>query len=127
LALLLLLGPALSLADTPAEESSSVFPQRLSARDLLYACNSSAMTQVGRERRQYCTGFVSGVEEAVRLLEARRGRRTVCLPADVSSRRLADSYTRYARQHASILSKPAAEVALEALTELYACRDADLR
>ena len=35
---------------------------------MLMACASSGLSRIGRERRRYCAGFVSGVEEAVRLL-----------------------------------------------------------
>ena len=124
LLLLLLLGPAVAFGEQQQDDSDVVFPQRLNARDLLYACNSSAITHVGRERRRYCAGFISGVEEAARLLQARHGdggRARICLPLDVSSRRLADIYTRYAARHESILEQPAAEVAFEALASAFPC------
>ena len=41
----------------------------------------------------------------------------------MSSRRLADIYSRYAAQHEAILKQPAAEVALDALTSAFACDD----
>ncbi len=122
---LLLLAPVVAFAEQPAADADVVFPQRLSARDLLYTCNSSAITHVGRERRRYCAGFISGVEEAARLLQARHGnggRASTCLPVDVSSRRLADIYSRYASQHESILEQPAAEVALDALANAFPCQ-----
>ena len=93
LPLLLLFYTPGALAEEPTPGDEPVFPQRLSARDLLYACNASALTGVGRERRRYCAGFISGVEEAARLLRAGSGQgayQRSCMPADVSSRRLAD-------------------------------------
>jgi hypothetical protein len=124
LLLLALLAPSVAPGEQQPADPDVVFPQRLSARELLYACNSSTITQVGRERRRYCAGFISGVEEAARLLQAERGgagSASICLPLDVSSRRLADIYTRYAGQHESMLEKPAAELALHALTSAFPC------
>lgn len=122
--LLCLLAPAVACGEEPPAVGDVVFPQRLSARELLYACNSSAITQVGRERRRYCAGFISGAEEAARLLQAGRGdagSAGICMPVDVSSRRLADIYTRYAAQHESMLEKPAVELALDALSSAFPC------
>ena len=119
LVLLCLLAPAVARGEEPPADAEVVFPQRFSARELLYACNSSAITRVGRERRRYCAGFISGVEEAARLLQA--GRASICLPLDVSSRRLADIYTRYAGQHESMLEQPAVELALDALRSAFPC------
>lgn len=120
----LLLGPAVAMP--PPADPEVVFPQQLNARDLLYACNASAITAVGRERRRYCAGFISGVEEAARLLPNRlgdSGSSSICLPANVSSRQLADMYSRYAAQHESILEQPAAQVALDALAGAFPCAD----
>jgi hypothetical protein len=121
---LLLGGAAVVFAEQQPIDPDVVFPQRLSARDLLYACNSSAITHVGRERRRYCAGFISGVEEAARLLQARHGTgggARICLPVDVSSRRLADLYSKYAAQNESLLERPAAELALDALANAFPC------
>jgi len=125
--MLCLLAPAAVPGESQPPDADVVFPQRLSARELLYACTSSALTQVGRERRRYCAGFISGVEEAARLLQGRPGDEAnarVCQPIDVSSRRLADIYSRYASQHESLLDKPAAELALDALTSAFPCQGA---
>jgi hypothetical protein len=124
LLLLALLVPAVAPGEQDAADADIVFPQRLSARELLYACNASAITQVGRERRRYCAGFISGAEEAARLLKAGRGgggSASICLPVEVSSRRLADIFSRYAAQHETMLEKPAAELALDALTSAFPC------
>ncbi len=123
---LLLLAPALAVGEPQQPgDPEVIFPQRFSARELLYACNSSAITQVGRERRRYCAGFISGVEEAARLLQvgqAADGTGRICLPIDVSSRRLADVYTRYAAQHDAVLEQPAAQVTLDALASAFPCK-----
>ena len=79
------------LATVPAaaqetEEMEPQFPQQQSARDLLVACASSRLTGTGRERRRYCSGFVSGVEEAERVLHpGGQVARTFCTPPDVSA------------------------------------------
>jgi hypothetical protein len=124
LLLLALLAPTVAPGEQQPADPDVVFPQRLSAGELLYACNSSTITQVGRERRRYCAGFIGGVEEAARLLQAGRGdagSARIRLPVDVSSRRLADIYTRHAGQHESMLERPAAELGLEALTSAFPC------
>ena len=107
----MLFAPARAFGEQQPSDPEVIFPQRFTARDLLYACNSSALTDVGRERRRYCAGFISGVEEAVRLLQAGQaagGGPRICLPVDVSSRRLADMYTRYAARNDAVLEQPAA-------------------
>ena len=67
LASLFLLASAGNIA-AQEEGMEPQFPQQQSAGDLLRACASSRLTSTGRERRRYCAGFVSGVEEAVRML-----------------------------------------------------------
>lgn len=104
-----------------AQNVDSVLPRHLTARDLLYACNASALSAVGRGRRQYCAGFVSGVEEALRLVEDAPPQRSMCLPASVSARRLADVYSRFASQRGTRLDEPAAKLARDALAEAYPC------
>ena len=103
-----------------ADEPTTVHPQQLSARDLLQACASSALTATGRERRRYCDGFVSGVEEGVRLGVQAPGK-SICVPADISARRLSETYIRYAADHRNDLGRPAAVVVMDALRETYPC------
>ena len=114
-----------SLAFSQQEESDTdaYFPQQLKAKDLLIACSSSSITNLGRERQKYCHGFISGVEEAVRLLaqESPSSNNKICAPDNLTSRNLAKSYTRYASKKTTDLSKPAALVVVEALTEDYPC------
>jgi len=100
------------------------FPQKQSARDLLNACASSRMTATGRERRRYCAGFVSGVEEAVRLLGlGKAAELTLCTPDDVTATQLANAFVRYGAGHESQLEEPAVGVVLYALAEAYPCVD----
>lgn len=112
-------------ADNASREADVVFPQRLDAQALLYSCNASAITNRGRENRRYCSGFISGVEEAARLLRddnAGTAAAQICMPSTTSSRELRDMYSRYAKQHADMLSQPAARVALMALQQAYPCQ-----
>jgi hypothetical protein len=53
-------------ARVETEEMVAEFPQQQTAHDLLTACASSSISNLGRCRRKYCAGFVSGVEEAIR-------------------------------------------------------------
>jgi hypothetical protein len=111
-----------ALSENVADESEAVFPQRLNAQELLYTCNASAITSKGRERRRYCEGFISGVEEASRLIQADRtvGQK-ICMPSATSSRELRAVYTRYATKNTQLLAEPAAQVALGALQLAYPC------
>ena len=104
-------------------EAVRYFPQQLTAQDLLNACASSALTHTGRQRRRYCAGFISGVEEAVRLMEARDpdAARTVCAPAGVTARRLAAAYLEFMPRRSPAPGEPAAAAVLRALTEAYPC------
>lgn len=108
----------------PAEESDTYFPQQLSARDLLTACASSSLTGSGRLRQRYCRGFVSGIEEAVRLLQLRdsgMSRGPFCIPAGTSARSLADTFIRHASGPGIDLDQPSASVVLEALVKGFPC------
>ncbi len=105
-------------------DSAVVYPQQMSARDLLQTCAASKLTGLGRERRRYCDGFVSGVEEGARLLIGQSGLRpSVCAPANITARSLADTFVKYAAGHGSDLSRPAAGVVLDALSAAYPCAD----
>jgi hypothetical protein len=100
----------------------SQFPQQQSAGDLLRYCAASRLTGTGRERRRYCAGFVSGVEEAMRLLQSSGlSSRRVCSPSNVTAATLADVYVKYGANHKGELKDPAAEVVLYALEEAYPC------
>ena len=88
----------------------SEFPQQQTARDLLTACASSSISNIGRARRKYGAGFVSGVEEAIRfesqLLETES---RICPITDIISQQLADAFIRYATANTKQLDKPAVE------------------
>ncbi len=96
------------------------FPQQQSAGDLLRACASSRLTSTGRERRRYCAGFVSGVEEAVRLLGPNG---QICTPPDVTASALAEAFVKYGATHKGELNDPAAAVVQHALASAYPCSD----
>jgi hypothetical protein len=104
------------------EDMELQFPQQQSAGDLLRACAASRLTATGRERRRYCAGFVSGVEEAIRLLDngGNEGPR-ICTPPDVTASALADAFVRYGATHKGELKDPAAAVVQHALAEAYPC------
>jgi len=118
LLLLLNVSSAFSNDHTPASET--ILPQQMSAQELLYKCNASTMTSKGRGSGQYCTGFISGVEEATRFVQTGNGK-NVCMPPNVSSRSMKVVYTRYALQNRQILNKPAAQIVLLALRSAYPC------
>jgi len=118
---LLILIPAIGARaqEAPMEPQ---FPQQQSAGDLLRICAASRLSATGRERRRYCAGFVSGVEEALRLLQReRRSEYRVCTPPDVSASTLAEVYVKYGANHKGELPDPAAEVVLHAIVDAYPC------
>ena len=120
---LLVWGSALAKDET--ETSQPIFPQQLTARNLLSHCASSSLTDLGRTRQRYCWGFISGVEESVRL-QLQKSPVTVaqkiCVPEGVSSRNLAKAYTRYAGRKDYDLERPAAQVVVEVLVNAYPCK-----
>jgi len=124
LLLLLSMWTATGLA-APEREADALeyFPQQLTASRLLFYCAGSALTNSGRERVKTCAGFISGVEEGVRLLEARAQLTEpsgICVPKGTSSSRFAEAYRRYAVKRTSE-DEPAASVVLEVLRKAYPC------
>ena len=110
--------------DAQEEEMEPQFPQQQSAGDLLRACASSRLTSTGRERRRYCAGFVSGVEEAIRLLgPAGQSNPRICTPLDVTASALAQAFVKYGASHKGELSDPAAAVVQHALASAYPCSE----
>lgn len=104
------------------EEMEPQFPQQQSADDMLRACASSRLTRTGRERRRYCAGFVSGVEEAMRLLKLDdKMQRPFCTPENVTAAALADAFVNYGAGHKGELQAPAARVVMHALESAYPC------
>jgi len=113
-------------AQARGEEPDTYFPQQLSSRDLLKVCASSSLTATGRLRQRYCRGFVSGVEEAVRLQHLQdptRSRRLFCVPTATTARALTDEFVRHASGPSIDLDRPSAAVVLEALEQRYPCDD----
>lgn len=110
-------------ASQESEPVQQYFPQQITAKKLLVYCASSAMTKVGRERRQYCAGFVSGVEESVRLLDEDLPQSVprICVPEGVSARKIAEGYIDYANVRQRSMDQPAAAVVIEALRDRYPC------
>lgn len=124
-ALVLLTCAVLALPVVAQERASQPevqVPEQQSAKDLLLRCASSALTPKGRNRRQYCAGFVSGVEETLRLLHrTSESALSICPPPGISAGRLADVYVRYASRHREGLGRPASEIVQEALLDAYPC------
>lgn len=116
-----LLACAVSAQDQ-AGDNLNYFPQQLSARDLLVHCASSSLTDRGRERQRYCAGFVSGVEEATRLLGTSAGPPVrLCIPDRATARQFREAFVRHAGRRGADLERPAALVVVEALREAYPC------
>lgn len=125
LVLVLFAWPAQAHEEPAATAMEPQFPQRQSAAELLRACASSRLTAAGRERLRYCAGFISGVEEAVRLLGLGRAADvSLCTPNDVTASQLADAFVRYGARHGGQLEDPAAGVVVYALAEAYPCAEA---
>jgi hypothetical protein len=123
------LAPLLAAGQAPpAEETKLEFPQQQNAGDMLFACASSRLSRVGRERRRYCAGFVSGVEEAVRLMQMDGPTQVptstrICTPENISAGELAEAFIHYGANHEGELPDPAALVVLHALQSAYPCSE----
>ena len=108
------------------DDGEEVFPQQINARKLMTFCASSALTAKGRSQRRYCDGFVSGVEEGIRLRKFAHPANSdvdvaFCVPAGTSSRALSEAFVRHATSKGVDLEQPAAAVVLEALQNRFAC------
>lgn len=106
------------------DTTQPIFPQQLTAHDLLTYCSSSSLTELGRQRQRYCWGFISGVEATIRLTPHASGQPValkICVPKGVSSRNLAKAYIQYAGRRDTNLARPAAQIAIEALSNAYSC------
>lgn len=110
-------GTAIGQNDT--ETTQPIFPQQLTASDILRYCSSSSMTDLGRTRQRYCWGFVSGVEETVRLplhTTMQPAASKICVPNGVSSRSMGRAYSQYAARRGTNLARSTVEVVIEALS-----------
>ena len=100
------------------------YPQRLTAKDLLHACASSSLSNLGRRRQQFCAGFISGVEETVRLQQQQNlptSGTGYCFPQGMTARRFASVYKGYALKKDIDLDRPAVQVVIEALADRFGC------
>ncbi len=103
----------------------SFFPQQMTAQALLKTCSSSFMSSIGRQRQKYCSGFISGVEESMRLMGEQTIVPKICLPTGKTSSQYTDIYMTYASKKATDLSKPAALIVIEALQDAFPCPTTD--
>lgn len=119
----ILLGiPLLVTAGETAMEEETGFPQQMSAQDLQRACASSGLSDTGRQRRRYCVGFISGVEEGVRTLHKQHMlEMSICLPEKVSGRTLTNVFLKHTTDNPGQLEKSAAQVVIDALSQTYPC------
>ncbi len=106
-------------------EWKSFFPQQMTAKALMTTCASSYMSSTGRQRQKYCSGFISGVEESIRLLGKQTIAPKICLPKGKTSSQFTDIYMTYASRKTTDLSKPAALIVIEALQHAFPCPEAD--
>ena len=115
---------ATAVAEAGVDDAQIFFPQQLTAQQLLTHCASSSMTDRGRQQQRYCSGFISGVEEALRLSVSGSTATVavrICIPDQEPARSMADAYIRYAGRRTTELTKPAALVVVEALETYYPC------
>jgi len=111
-----------------AEEKTaqdSIFPQQMTAKDLMFSCASSYMTSKGRQRKKYCSGFISGVEESARLFNGMSIKPKICLPEGRTASQYTEIYISYASRKTTDLSKPAALVVIEAFQDAFPCPASD--
>lgn len=111
-------------AKASTNDVEAVFPQQLDARQLMTFCASSNLTAKGRIRRRYCDGFVSGIEEGMRLYNFTSSARlglAACVPPGTSSRTLSQAFIQHATSKGVNLEQPAAAIVLEALQRKFPC------
>jgi hypothetical protein len=125
-ALLSLLATVPATAGEQPQTGEQYFPQQMTAKELLYACASSSLTRPGRERKRYCHGFVSGAEEAARLLAAQSpstGKHRYCFPEGKTAGYFAEIFMRHASKTTTDLNRPAVLVVIEALEKSFTCEN----
>lgn len=109
-------------AQEEAVEEETRFPQQISAQVLQQTCASSSLSDAGRQRRRYCVGFISGVEEGVRVLHKQHMlEMSICLPDKISGRALTNVFLKHTTDNPGQLGKPAAQVVIDALSQTYPC------
>lgn len=110
-------------AQSTADEQEQYFPKKLTAHQLLNLCAASSLSSSGRNRKRFCTGFISGVEETLRLLRIQSSLQSlpaICLPDGEPAAKLSQAYMKYAAGR-SDLDQPAVAVAIKALQSAYPC------
>jgi len=118
-----LAAPVISAEESDAPEP--VFPQKLTASQLLVSCAASSMSATGRLRQKYCEGFLSGLEEGVRvhsLISKQEVAPSLCVPPDVSARQLRSAFVRNSANMTLSREKPAAMFAMKVLQHSFPCR-----
>jgi hypothetical protein len=111
-------------AEEKVPDEEIYFPQQMTAKELLNACASSTMTNRGRKSRKFCEGFISGVEETLRLQSMKQpsnDSKLLCVHKGKSASNFADMYINYATKRKS-LDAPAASVVMAALQDAYPCK-----
>lgn len=118
---------AVAGAEEQIIDNETYFPQQMTAQQLLNACASSTMTNRGRKSRKFCEGFISGVEETLRLQSIKQtssDSKLLCVHEGKSASNFADIYINYASKGKS-LNAPAASVVMKALQAAYPCQHQD--
>lgn len=109
-------------AEESEQADDSYLPQRLTASELLEACTASSMTDLGRRKQRFCRGFVSGVEEAIRLYGKQSENAGFCVPAEATSSQLARAYVKYVSRKQPDLKNPASLIVVDALASEFPCQ-----
>lgn len=118
-----LLFSVVATAQNATAEKEQYFPKKLTAHQLLNLCAASSLTGSGRNRKRFCTGFISGVEEALRLLREQTSLHdlpAICLPDEEPAVRFSNVYVKYAAGRAD-LDQSAVTIAIDALKGAYPC------
>ena len=118
IAVLAVAWPVLLMGQEPVPETPA--PSQQTAAYLLRACTSSTLTPSGRLRRQYCAGYLAGVEETLRVVTPSQA--GFCPPDAITSRQLVSAYTRHVTANPKSAGQPAAVIASEALRQAFLCR-----
>ena len=119
----LLAAPVFSAEKSDVPDA--VFPQKLTASKLMVYCASSSMTATGRLRQRYCDGFISGIEEGVRVLTLTsrlEASPSLCVPANVSSQQIRSAFVKNSANMERSKDKPAAMFTIEVLERAFPCR-----
>ncbi len=114
----------MAAAQNAADPKEQFFPKKLTAHQLLNLCAASSLTVSGRSRKQFCGGFISGVEESLRLLREQTSldeTPAICLPDEEPAARLSQRFVKYAAGRAD-LDQPAVAVVIDALKAAYPCQ-----